>query len=341
VLIERRKIIEVSVKDWVGGVLDSSKRIAFPLMPYMGLELTGKKILDVVMSGQLQGHCVRAVALRYPSAASVTIMDLSVECEAFGSTIRFVDNEVPTAMGILVHDSCAAHALEVPRIGSARTGEYLGAAALVARLIKDRPVFGCHIGPFSLAARLCGMTNTMVNIMKEPEMIHTVLGKCTDFLVEYARAYKEAGVNGIVIAEPAAGLISPVQCEAFSSDYVSRIVSAVQDENFMIILHNCGNTTKLVPAILATGVMGIHFGNSVDMSDIMPRIPKYVLAFGNIDPVLFRDGRTSEVRERTTELLKQMRGYRNFVLSSGCDIPPGTPSSNIDEFFTALKSYNE
>ena len=328
------------MKDWVRDILDSDKRNAFPLMPYIGLELMGKKILDVVKDGQLQGQCVGAVASRYLSAAGITIMDLSVEAEAFGSTIRFAENEVPTAVGILVNDADAAQALEVPRIGSKRTGEYLRAAALAADLITDRPVFGCHIGPFSLAARLCGMTEIMVKIRKEPAMIHAVLGKCTDFLVEYARAYKDAGVNGIVIAEPAAGLISSVQCESFSSAYVSKIVSATQDEGFMVILHNCGNTMKLVPAILATGVMGIHFGNAVDMVEIMPQVPVPILAFGNIDPVLFRNGNTADVREKSTELLKQMRGYKNFVLSSGCDIPPGAPLSNIDEFFDALKSYN-
>ena len=229
--------------------------------------------MDVVKDGQSQGECVKAVATKYPSAASITIMDLSVETEAFGSMIRFAENEVPTAIGIIVDNANAANALKVPRVGDGRTGEYIRAASLVANTITDRPVFGCHIGPFSLAARLYGMTEIMVKLRKEPEMIHTVLDKCADFLVEYAKAYKDAGVNGIVIAEPAAGLISPVQCETFSSKYVARIVSAVQDENLMVILHNCGNTMKLVPAILKTGAMGIHFGNAVDMVQIMPQIP--------------------------------------------------------------------
>ncbi|PKN53606.1 MAG: methylcobamide--CoM methyltransferase [Deltaproteobacteria bacterium HGW-Deltaproteobacteria-13] len=328
-----------NMQHWVQEILDSRKRMAFPLMPYIGLELTKKKVLDVVKNGRCQGECIKAVASKYPSAASITIMDLSVEAEAFGSTIRFAENEVPTAVGVLVNDADAAQALEVPRIGSKRTGEYLHAAALAADLVTDRPVFGCHIGPFSLAARLCGMTEIMVKIRKEPEMIHTVLDKCTDFLVEYAKAYKDTGISGIVIAEPAAGLISPAQCETFSSKYVARIVSTVQDENFMVILHNCGNTTKLVPAILKTGAMGIHFGNAVDMVQIMPQVPVSVIAFGNINPVLFRNGSAAEIKEKTAELLHAMERYPNFVISSGCDIPPGTPFENINAFFKALDFY--
>jgi len=333
-------MMKINMRDWMKEIASSDARKAFPLMPYMGLELTGKTILETVRDGQVQSQCVKAVADRYSSIASVTIMDLSVECEAFGGTIRFAENEVPTAIGAIVNDVADAIALKVPGIGNGRTGEYLRAAVLSSQLVTDRPVFGCQIGPFSLAARLCGMTEIMIKIQKDPNMIDTVLGKCTDFLLEYAKAYKESGANGIVIAEPAAGLINPSQCEMFSSQHIKRIVSNVQDDHFMVILHNCGNTLKLVPALLSTGVTGIHFGNSVDMADIMPQIPSQVVALGNMNPVLFRNGSIEEIREETYTLLSRMRKYRNFILSSGCDIPPGTSLKNIDEFFKTLESYN-
>ncbi|MCQ5183170.1 methylcobamide--CoM methyltransferase, partial [Parabacteroides distasonis] len=32
--------------------------------------------------------------------------------------------------------------------------------------------------------------------------------------------------------------------------------------------------------------------------------------------------------------------YPNFILSSGCDIPPLVPSNNIDAFYQALEEYN-
>ena len=43
----------------------------------------------------------------------------------------------------------------------------------------------------------------------------------------------------------------------------------------------------------------------------------------------------------TLDLLEKMRPYPNFVLSSGCDTPPHTPTGNIDAFFEALKEWND
>jgi len=115
---------------------------------------------------------------------------------------------------------------------------------------------------------------------------------------------------------------------------MKKIVDAVQDENFSVILHNCGNTVKLVSSMLSTGAAALHFGNSIKMTDIMPQVPAETLAFGNIDPAgTFKLGTAEQVRDRVMELLHQMKGYSNFALSSGCDIPPGTPLENIDAFF--------
>jgi uroporphyrinogen decarboxylase len=137
-------------------------------------------------------------------------------------------------------------------------------------------VFGGVISPFSLAGRLFDISKIIVTVRRNPDMVHKLLEKCMAFITDYVKAFKEAGTNGVIIAEPAAGLLSPAFCQEFSSDYIKKLVDEVQDEHFIIILHNCGHVEKLVPSMLSTG----------------------------------------------------------------CDIPPGTPAENIDMFFEALNTFN-
>jgi len=334
--------MSVNMKEWVRSIARSEKRTAMPIMTCPGLELSGKTLPEVIWDGKAQFSCISALARKYPSAAAMTIMDLSVEAEAFGSPVRYSDNEVPTVAGSIAGDGKSARGLEIPRVGAGRTGAYIEAAALSARNISDRPSFGGQIGPFSLACRLYDMTGIMMALFDEPETVHILLEKAAEFLVSYAKAFREAGADGIIIAEPAAGLLSPEQCAEFSSPYVKKVVDVVQDDNFMVILHNCGNTAKLVPSMISTGAMGFHFGNAVDMEDILPLVPGDRLAFGNIDPArIFRNGTREDVREKTLDLLARTAGYRNFVISSGCDIPPGTPAENIDVFFETVDFFNE
>jgi uroporphyrinogen decarboxylase len=334
--------MKMDMKKWILDMSNSIERQAMPIMTYPGLGLANKNIMEAVKDGESQFESIRALSNKYLSAAAVTIMDLSVEAEAFGSPITYSEEDVPTVTARIVYDEESVGALRVPAIGKGRTSEYVKAAELVAKNIKDRPVFGGQIGPFSLAARLYDMTEIMVDLMLEPDIIHTLLEKATEFLVLYAKAFKNAGANGIIIAEPAAGLLSPQQCDEFSSKYVKKIVDGVQDDNFMVILHNCGNTNNLIPSMLSTGAMGLHFGNAVDMLDILPKIPWGRIAFGNVDPAgVFKNGTVEDVKIKTLELLENTAIYKNFIISSGCDIPPGTPLDNIDAFFKTIEKFNK
>jgi uroporphyrinogen decarboxylase len=328
-------------RTWVRKIIDSPARQAIPIVTYPGLHLTGKAILDLVTNGEEQARCIELLAKRFRSAAGVMVMDLSVEAEAFGAPVHFSPTEIPTVSGRLVSDAEGILQLKVPEVGAGRTGEYLKAAALVAQNVTDRPVFGGTIGPYSLAGRLFDITEMMTHILLDPESSEILLSKCTEFLIQYARAYKKAGMAGIVMAEPAAGLLSPEDCLEFSSKYVKKIVDAVQDDSFMIILHNCGNTVPLIPALLATGCRAFHFGNAVSMTDILPQLPADVLALGNIDPAgVFKMSDAATIKAKTKALLEACKAYPNFVPSSGCDIPPGTSLLNIEAFYQAVGEFN-
>ena len=86
--------------------------------------------------------------------------------------------------------------------------------------------------------------------------------------------FKEAGADGVVMAEPLAGLLSPDLAAQFSGPYVKAIVEAVQDEGFGVVYHNCGpGVIKQIDSIVSNGAMGYHFGNAIDMADVLPLMP--------------------------------------------------------------------
>ena len=333
----------MNMLDWKRAVISAGKVSAIPIMTYPGLELTGFRVSDVVTNGANQAAVIEALAARYKQpAAAVTFMDLSVEAEAFGAEIRFAEQEIPTIIGATVGDSASASALKVPAVGTKRTGEYLDGMRLTARAVADRPVFGGCIGPFSLAGRLLDVNEALMMTLTEPEMLHAVLEKCTAFLLDYASAIRGTGVNGILMAEPLAGLLSPAACDEFSSRYIRRVVEAVRGENFGFMLHNCGNTVKLVGSMVSTGADALHFGNAVRLSQVATQIPADVLVCGNVDPAgVFRMGTEDKVEEATMAVLAEMRPWPNFMLSSGCDIPPQSPLANIDRFFATLSRFND
>ena len=331
-----------NMKQWVAELIGNHPKKPMPILSFPSVTLLGVGVRELILDSTLQARGMQAVAENTPAAASVSFMDLSVEAECFGATVTVTDDEVPTVKEPILEDAEGAEALVVPAVGSGRTGIYLDAIKKAKALITDRPVFAGMIGPFSLAARLFDLSEIMMACYDDPDMVHLVLEKCTQFLCAYAKAYREAGADGIVMAEPVAGLLSPSLEEEFSAPYVKQIVDAVQNDNFIVIYHNCGdNVPKMLSSILSTGAAAYHFGNAVDMEkDILKKVPANVLVMGNIDPVgVLRMGTPESVREATTALLEKCSMYPNFVLSSGCDMPPKTPWENINAFFAAAEGF--
>ena len=166
-----------------------------------------------------------------------------------------------------------------------------------------------------------------------------MLDKATQYLIRYGQAMKDAGADGIMMAEPLAGILSPDMAVEFSMPYVKRIIDALQDEEFAVLYHNCGNSVpQMLEGIYALGAAAYHFGNAIDMEAVMKVTPADILVMGNIDPAgQFASGTVESITAATRDLLDKCGSYPNFVPSSGCDIPAHAKWENIDAFFKAVE----
>ena len=228
---------------------------------------------------------IRLIADRYNMPFATTYMDLSIEAEAFGAKCTYHTDDIPTITGQLVSTQEQADELQIPELGAGRTGKVLRALGKTLMIVNDRPVLANCIGPFSLAGRLMDVNEILLMTYEDPELVHTVLEKATEFLLKYIRAMKDLGANGVIMAEPLAGLMSESFMQEFSSDYIRRIVDELQDQSFVFVYHNCSNAIeRKVNAVISTGARMFHFGEKADMWQLLNTMPRDVIVMGNISP---------------------------------------------------------
>ena len=326
--------------EWLKQIKIKKNKRAMPVLTFPAIQLLNTSVEKLISDSNLQSEALKLINQRCHPLAIMGFMDLSVEAEAFGANIRFSEDEVPTVVGSIIKSEEDAINLKVPKVGAKRTQIYLDAMKKAKQEIKDCPVFAGCIGPFSLAGRLLGVSEAMICCYDEPEMVHLVLKKATEFLINYLQAYKDLGIDGVFMAEPLAGILSPNLCDEFSSRYVKEIVSALDDDSFLVAYHNCGNNTlKMVDTILSTGCRLYHFGNAISIEQMLKLMPKDVMVMGNIDPVSLKDASKEDVIAATNALLEAVGDVDNFVISSGCDIPPLARWENIDAFMKTAQEY--
>ena len=329
----------MNIRNLLWNIARSEKKQALPILSFPAAQKLGVSVETLVKSAELQAKAMEIIARETDTVAAVSLMDLSVEAEAFGAKVRFTEDEVPAITGQLISDEDEANALEIPDLTAGRASLCVEAVRHAKQNITEKPVIAGMIGPYSLAGRLCDVTEIMYLCFDEPETVHTVLDKVTQYLIQYGQAMKDAGADGIMMAEPLAGILSPDMAEEFSMPYVKRIIEALQDAEFAVLYHNCGNSVpQMLDSIYALGAAAYHFGNAIDMEAVMKATPDDILVMGNIDPAgQFASGTVESITAATRELLSKCGAYKNFVPSSGCDIPAHAKWENILAFFKAVQ----
>ena len=324
---------------WVEHLKNNKK--VLPILSFPAVQKLNCSVKELLYDSHLQAQAMKLIVDECDLPAGLGLMDLSIEAECFGANIKYSDNELPTVIGALIEDS--ADELVIPSVHSKRAEVYIQAMKEAKNIITDRPVIAGMIGPFSLAGRLLDVSEALILCYEDPDLVHDVLEKVTQFLIEYGKAFKEVGANGVIMAEPLAGILSPALVQEFSSDYSKRIVEALQDDDFIVIYHNCGNNTlKMVDSLVSIGCPIYHFGNAIDMKEMLELMPENKIVLGNIDPAgVLRDGSVDKVKESVETLLEACGSKQNFILSSGCDIPYSTPWENIKCFLDIGNHYYE
>jgi uroporphyrinogen decarboxylase len=320
-------------------VAESPGRLALPIAVYPGLAVTGDTVRDVVTNPRAQFDAQVVLHERYRAPFLLSAMDLSAEAEAFGCTLHLSDNEIPAVTGRLVTTMEQAQRLALPGPGDKRTAVYLEVVTRLRQRFPDKIVLAGCIGPFSLAARLVGVSEALELTLTEPGLMHAVVARSAEFLAAYARAFQQAGADGIIMAEPAAGLLSPRGLAQYSSAYIRQLASGFDPSAFTFILHNCAARLAHLPAILDSGLKTFHFGAPMDIPTALTKVPGEVVLCGNLDPTgVFVQLSGPEIAGRTASLLHAVQGHRNFVISSGCDVPPSAPLASLDAFYQAVSA---
>lgn len=318
-------------------------RLAVPLCAYSGLEITGESVEDFVSVPGSQFKAVMALQERYQQPVLVTGIDTTAEAEAYGCEVRLSAREAPAIVGRLITGASDLATLADPVPGDARTRVPLETAwRLTAEVGEGVPVLGAMLGPFALAGRLFGMDEAVAALETEPETIEALLDIVTGFLCRYALEFRETGAWGVILIDAGGGRLSPEHLNRFLVPFAKRVIKAVETPDFAVIVQSGAATLDHLDGLASTGAGMFHFGPAMDIGAALQRVGPEVVLGGNLDPDrIFKKASPQAAGEATRALLETTRSCRNFYISSGSGLPPGSPLASLNAFFRAVSEFNK
>ena len=327
----------MNMKQWLADARKMAKKKPMPVLSYPASARLGISIASMTESARVQADTMLYLVRELDMPMAITSMDLALEASCFGAPVSH--EGVPAVSSVILESMDDVDALRVPGEEIiVEKSPYLEAIRLVKTEMQAsgdvRPIIAGISGPFSLAGQLRGVTDIMMDCYDEPELLEELVQKTTEFLCVYAKMLKGAGADMLLLAEPLAGVVSPAMAAQFSHPFVKKMIESVQDDSFAVIYHNCGaGVPRMLEDLAGLGAMIYHFGNVIDLSEALENMPKTVMVMGNVDPAgVVAHGSVESVRQAVDTLIQKCGSYKNFWLSTGCDVPPDAPWENLVEF---------
>ena len=266
------------------------------------------------------------------------IADSYRECSDLGAEVAYPEDDLPHPLKPLFVDleDFSSYRLPDPLIGARMSDAVEGCRLFREKVGGEIPVMGWVEGALAQANILVGDQRLLFSLYDRPAWVHDLLELCTQVEIAFAQAQIEAGADIIGVGDAIASLVSPAMYREFALPYEQRIFQAVHELGAIGRLHICGNTTRILADMPASGADIIDLDWMVDIRQAAEIFGERVALCGNFDPVaVMLQGTEAQVEAAVRDCLEH--GGRRYFSAAGCEIPEGTPHANLRAQAKALR----
>lgn len=321
--------------DWV---ISRGERVVAPLVGYPGVRFIASSVHRALHDPAVQLEALGALRQRLAPDIIFTLLDLTVEAEALGLEVEFSEKNPPRLADQELPKLERFMEMDIPDPErSARMPVFLQVAEELKG--EGRALVGaCVTGPLTLLAQLVrGMD--FLKRSKTGGRLKEAMGFTTSVVGAYAAALASRS-DVVLVVDPAAEVLDAEKFRLIYQPFIKALFGIIRSGGAAGLLHICGDTTPLVEELGVCGAEGVLFEAVVDLPRVAQRMPQNVVVMGNLDPKrVLRRGTPDDVRWEVRRLIRNMRGVRNFVVSSGCDVPADAPMRNLEAMMEEARSW--
>jgi uroporphyrinogen decarboxylase len=168
----------------------------------------------------------------------------------------------------------------------------------------------------------------------DPVLAHELLGRITDFTIEYMKEQQRAGVDALQLFDSWAGILGREQYETFGLSYIRKIAQAF--EGFPFTVFSKGAIASL-PDISGIPCTTIGLDWNMDIRETRRLVGENKTLQGNLDPcLLYADAKTIQVE--VNKLLDSFESPRHIV-NLGHGVYPDIDPEKVKVLIKTVKEY--
>lgn len=284
---------------------------------------------------------------RFGFDAAILFSDILTIPDAMGLGLNFVEGQGP------VFETPITTLSQIENLPKLEIEEHLGYVMDAVRLITktlDRrvPLIGFSGSPWTLAVYMLegGSSKEYSQIRKlmydNPDMLHVLLDKLSDAVVDYLNAQIANGVATVQIFDSWGGILTKECYKTFSLAYMKKVISKLikthegREIPSIIFTKNGG---AWISEQAGSGATAIGLDWMTDLGKAKTLVGDKVIIQGNMDPaVLYANPEV--VRKEVKKVLESYGKGNRHIFNLGHGIHPGIDPESVRAMVEAVKEFS-
>jgi len=199
---------------------------------------------------------------------------------------------------------------------------------------------------FERAWSLIGIENLMLWMLLEPEFVHDLLDRITEYNIELIKeTVKLGGIDGVRFGDDWAGqnglLVGEDLWRIFIKPRLKQMCETAKEENLFIGQHCCGKVESLLPDMIEVGI-DVFDPFQPEVMDVFEIYKKYYGKIAFLGGLSIQKtlpyGSIEDVRNESNKLLEKLGKNGGYIFSPSHALTGDIPNENIYELVQIAKN---
>lgn len=323
----------------------------YPILAGVTRKLTGVTYEKWATDAETCANAFLEANKQFDLDCVVTLIDLSLECEAWGQKIIYeeINAAHPDYSDLVIKEiEDYANIKKVDYTTSKRMMMHIDVCKkLVSELKGEKPIVAFVFGPLGILSMLRNQEDMYMDLYDDPDAVKNAVCEIAETLKEYVAALCDAGVDAIMwdTLFASGSIMSKPMWLEMEGEVMKELSQVVRDKGCLNMIHNCGEKIYFdvqIDTIQPAAISFLHPADDCkDFYEVKEKYGDKVTLIGAVTPASAVIGTDEEWDLECTSQIDAMAKGGGFMLATGCEYPSDATFDRAYRMIDIAKTYGK
>ena len=323
----------------------------YPILSGVTRKLVGATYKDWATDPKICAEAFIKSTEQFDIDCVVTLIDLSVECDAWGQKLIFPENEAahPDYSACVVKD--IEDYAKIKKVDYRTSKRMMMHIDVCRRLVKElkgkKPIVAFVFGPLGVLSMLRNQQDLYMDIYDDPDAVLAATREVNETLKEYVAALCDTGVDAVMLDTlfASGSIMSKDMWLRMEGGFVRELAEVIRQKNCLTMVHNCGNNVYFDVQIETMQPAAISFlyppDDCKDFAECKKKYGDVTTLIGCVTPANAIIGTDEEWDAQCRGQIDAMAKGGGFILATGCEYPANASFDRAQRMIDIAKTYGK